>query len=303
MRNRESKTEVKREINIQEMEQVRRQNQHQQQERPQTPLKCPRCDSVNTKFRYFNNQNLAQPRYLCKSCNRLWTEGGSLRDVPIGGNKRNKQTGYDSLGSHSHQPPLPTGEALQSLYYMPTMASIPPQIFDVTGVQPDTSLPQTIDPVSSLYFNNALSNLDTVNPLLQPEVVHQAANVWNQASGNTADVAFLKDWNIQSFASHQAFPQQIPGYQNQSIIVDPGMVGINQVHVPAGSYHSSNHDMFQPTWPMNFLPQEPINLPGSFSTSDVGLGDNTNGNATNMELPTTSVNPYQWPNFPGYCPP
>ncbi|CAH2069282.1 unnamed protein product [Thlaspi arvense] len=56
--------------------------------RPQEPRNCPRCNSSNTKFCYYNNYSLAQPRYLCKSCRRYWTEGGSLRNVPVGGGSR-----------------------------------------------------------------------------------------------------------------------------------------------------------------------------------------------------------------------
>ncbi|KAL2242978.1 UNVERIFIED_CONTAM: Dof zinc finger protein DOF5.4 [Sesamum indicum] len=59
------------------------------------PLKCPRCDSLNTKFCYYNNYNLSQPRHFCKSCRRYWTRGGVLRNVPVGGGcrktKRSKQ--------------------------------------------------------------------------------------------------------------------------------------------------------------------------------------------------------------------
>ncbi|MQM08710.1 hypothetical protein Taro_041566 [Colocasia esculenta] len=50
--------------------------------------RCPRCGSHNTKFCYYNNYNLAQPRHFCKSCRRYWTLGGSLRNVPIGGSTR-----------------------------------------------------------------------------------------------------------------------------------------------------------------------------------------------------------------------
>ncbi|XP_022846456.1 dof zinc finger protein DOF5.7-like [Olea europaea var. sylvestris] len=57
--------------------------------RPQEPtLKCPRCDSSNTKFCYYNNYNLSQPRHFCKTCRRYWTKGGALRNVPIGGGCR-----------------------------------------------------------------------------------------------------------------------------------------------------------------------------------------------------------------------
>ncbi|XP_058749563.1 dof zinc finger protein DOF1.2-like [Vicia villosa] len=72
---------------------------------------CPRCASTNTKFCYYNNYSLSQPRYFCKGCRRYWTKGGSLRNVPVGGGcrkhrrgrvVRNSQTGHLSTdGSDS----------------------------------------------------------------------------------------------------------------------------------------------------------------------------------------------------------
>ncbi|XP_062084935.1 dof zinc finger protein DOF2.4-like isoform X2 [Humulus lupulus] len=60
---------------------------------PETALKCPRCQSTNTKFCYFNNYSLTQPRHFCKTCRRYWTRGGALRNVPVGGGcRRNKKT-------------------------------------------------------------------------------------------------------------------------------------------------------------------------------------------------------------------
>ncbi|CBI29529.3 unnamed protein product, partial [Vitis vinifera] len=69
---------------------MRRQQQQQQQQQLE-PLKCPRCDSTNTKFCYFNNYNKSQPRHFCKSCKRHWTKGGTLRNVPVGGGRKNKR--------------------------------------------------------------------------------------------------------------------------------------------------------------------------------------------------------------------
>lgn len=51
-------------------------------------IPCPRCDSTNTKFCYYNNYNFSQPRHFCKSCRRYWTHGGTLRDIPVGGGTR-----------------------------------------------------------------------------------------------------------------------------------------------------------------------------------------------------------------------
>ncbi|CAN6287843.1 unnamed protein product [Urochloa humidicola] len=56
------------------------------------PRQCPRCQSGNTKFCYYNNYSRAQPRYLCKACRRHWTEGGTLRDVPVGGGRKNRRS-------------------------------------------------------------------------------------------------------------------------------------------------------------------------------------------------------------------
>ncbi|PIA46510.1 hypothetical protein AQUCO_01500212v1 [Aquilegia coerulea] len=59
---------------------------------PEPALKCPRCDSPNTKFCYYNNYNLSQPRHFCKTCRRYWTKGGALRNVPVGGGcRKNKK--------------------------------------------------------------------------------------------------------------------------------------------------------------------------------------------------------------------
>ncbi|GAA0170578.1 hypothetical protein Leryth_014553 [Lithospermum erythrorhizon] len=80
-------------------------------------LPCPRCDSTNTKFCYYNNYNLSQPRHFCKSCRRYWTRGGTLRNVPIGGGTRrsssssNKRPRTDSATSA----PSSAQEVLNSL--------------------------------------------------------------------------------------------------------------------------------------------------------------------------------------------
>ncbi|KAL0699209.1 hypothetical protein Bca4012_055331 [Brassica carinata] len=44
---------------------------------------CPRCHSDNTRFCYYNNYSVAQPRYTCKNCRRLWTHGGTLRNIQV----------------------------------------------------------------------------------------------------------------------------------------------------------------------------------------------------------------------------
>ncbi|CAK9169134.1 unnamed protein product [Ilex paraguariensis] len=82
----------------------------QQEKKPKPPdqqaLNCPRCDSTNTKFCYYNNYSLSQPRYFCKSCRRYWTKGGTLRNIPVGGGcRKNKRS--SSSSKRSQDQPLP----------------------------------------------------------------------------------------------------------------------------------------------------------------------------------------------------
>ncbi|KAK8691987.1 hypothetical protein V6N13_075473 [Hibiscus sabdariffa] len=91
-------------------------------------LTCPRCDSNNTKFCYYNNYNLSQPRYFCKSCRRYWTQGGTLRNVPVGGGTRK--------ASKRSRSPSGSSPSVASCYSFP-----PPGVTHanpVTGVKPDT---------------------------------------------------------------------------------------------------------------------------------------------------------------------
>ncbi|BAA97501.1 Dof6 zinc finger protein-like [Arabidopsis thaliana] len=90
--------------------------------RPQPPelaLRCPRCDSTNTKFCYYNNYSLTQPRYFCKSCRRYWTKGGTLRNIPVGGGcRKNKRS---------------TSSAARSLRTTPEPASHDGKVFSAAG--------------------------------------------------------------------------------------------------------------------------------------------------------------------------
>ncbi|RZR96730.1 hypothetical protein BHM03_00025804 [Ensete ventricosum] len=70
-------------------------------------LKCPRCDSTHTKFCYYNNYSLSQPRYFCKTCRRYWTKGGTLRNVPVGGGcRKNKRPAAKKAAEPHPQPAL-----------------------------------------------------------------------------------------------------------------------------------------------------------------------------------------------------
>ncbi|CAJ1939820.1 unnamed protein product [Sphenostylis stenocarpa] len=78
--------------------------------KPDKVLPCPRCNSMETKFCYYNNYNVNQPRHFCKNCQRYWTAGGTMRNVPVGaGRRKNKNT--SAAASHYGNIMIP--EALQ----------------------------------------------------------------------------------------------------------------------------------------------------------------------------------------------
>ncbi|CAL9181805.1 unnamed protein product [Musa hybrid cultivar] len=109
-------------------------NQPQQERRPrphpEQALKCPRCASTNTKFCYYNNYSLSQPRYFCKGCRRYWTQGGSLRNVPVGGGCRKNKRSSSSFPSKRTQDLDLT--ATSSINPLPPTFVPPPLASDLT---------------------------------------------------------------------------------------------------------------------------------------------------------------------------
>ncbi|XP_048229641.1 dof zinc finger protein DOF1.5 isoform X2 [Ricinus communis] len=65
-----------------------KEDQNKENSTPEKIIPCPRCKSMETKFCYFNNYNVNQPRHFCKGCQRYWTAGGALRNVPVGAGRR-----------------------------------------------------------------------------------------------------------------------------------------------------------------------------------------------------------------------
>ncbi|PKA66650.1 Cyclic dof factor 3 [Apostasia shenzhenica] len=78
--------------------------------KPDRILPCPRCNSMETKFCYFNNYNVNQPRHFCKNCQRYWTAGGSMRNVPVGAGRRKSKS--SALNHHYRHINLPNATVL-----------------------------------------------------------------------------------------------------------------------------------------------------------------------------------------------
>jgi Dof domain, zinc finger len=102
--------------------------------KPDKILPCPRCNSMDTKFCYYNNYNVNQPRHFCRNCQRYWTAGGTMRNVPVGaGRRKNKNLSrlvsgaIPANGSEPVQMKLPNGSVVKFGPEMPlceSMASV-----------------------------------------------------------------------------------------------------------------------------------------------------------------------------------
>jgi hypothetical protein len=110
----------------------------------QEQLKCPRCGSANTKFCYYNNYNLSQPRHFCKNCRRYWTKGGALRNIPVGGGtrKNTKRASNPKRSSSSSSSSTASNSAVQNpppepdptrMYGAAAAADQERRMLDVTG--------------------------------------------------------------------------------------------------------------------------------------------------------------------------
>ncbi|CAI9094673.1 OLC1v1030451C1 [Oldenlandia corymbosa var. corymbosa] len=154
---------------------------------------CPRCGSSNTKFCYYNNYSLTQPRYFCKGCRRYWTKGGSLRNVPIGGGCRKTRRGATK---HNFRGVLPTTITIPSTRGFPcggcgtTTATT---ALDATNFGLQT---QTLSPPS-----NGCSTLTTVDHH------HQQ----HQVGSNQVDLALV----YANFLNQKPMPNDL-GVENYS---------------------------------------------------------------------------------------
>lgn len=113
---------------------------------PQQMVKCPRCESPDTKFCYYNNYSTTQPRYFCKNCKRYWTDGGTLRNVPVGGGlRKNKRSAKPKVSNNtSSSPPLP-----------PSSSS--------SHHKTSSSTPSSCNILSNIATSHALLNLSNEN--------------------------------------------------------------------------------------------------------------------------------------------
>ncbi|KAL6992538.1 hypothetical protein U1Q18_010648 [Sarracenia purpurea var. burkii] len=175
------------------------QNQNQNQNNQQGFLKCPRCDSSNTKFCYYNNYSLSQPRHFCKACKRYWTRGGNLRNVPVGGASRKNKRFKRPAASAIDAPP-------------PSSSSTPPPTLSNPTVllQSQIDVSSTSNHINPLFYglptNLSVSDLNDVpyprfNPRVQSQTLDTVSGFDLQPQFHTLGLGFSSGLTRNSLLS------------------------------------------------------------------------------------------------------
>ncbi|XP_047969176.1 dof zinc finger protein DOF1.4-like [Salvia hispanica] len=201
------------------------------------PLNCPRCDSSNTKFCYYNNYSFSQPRHFCKSCKRYWTRGGTLRNVPVGGacrrNKRHKRNLPPPPSNNLQTPLFPSLNANLNFPLSSFRVSSDDSGFDrINGlglgfsskpIQVASSSPFASAANNSVFFgSSSFSTSSTMAPLLH----YDDRLAWNpnqtpSLNTNPIDQINIFDhvWNTSTSSAGAWFdPSTMGGYSVPSLI-------------------------------------------------------------------------------------
>lgn len=286
---------------------------------PQQPQKCPRCDSYNTKFCYYNNYSLSQPRYFCKTCRRYWTQGGTLRNVPVGGGcrkgKRAKNSSSSSVSTSSSSenqnsslPPPPPPPQLQ---HTQARAIDPSSII----VANSPSLAPFYQGVGVGGFLSSLASMNQLNPPPHP-FDHQSLNI----GGGSSNLGLLHGFNVAPFGSQRQIvnrPSQFyqvgtagsGGRDNQVLSLystssEQGLIPSSMANANTNAAAATHRD-----WPQGFINSAASNrasddasLWSTINTTSIGAA-NSDRNGAAAAGSASDLVPNQWPHLPRFDPP
>ncbi|XP_012570380.2 dof zinc finger protein DOF3.5 [Cicer arietinum] len=216
---------------------------------------CPRCGSSNTKFCYYNNYSLTQPRYFCKGCRRYWTKGGSLRNVPVGGGCRKNRRGnnnnkilrqsFDSL-TFKNSPNCDTSSDNNNNISIGHCYD--PMMRNITNVSSSSSSPNIDLALVYANFLNQKPNCENSNqiqttsfdsPSLENSMLSPSKIVTHFSESNNNHEMYCSEFNsMQSFQKDDRIDHQ---QQCSNIHDDDGGVNFELPPLP-GEEESSAHD-------------------------------------------------------------
>ncbi|KAI3978942.1 hypothetical protein MKX01_016117 [Papaver californicum] len=164
----------------------------------QQNLRCPRCDSANTKFCYYNNYNLTQPRHFCKTCRRYWTKGGALRNVPIGGGCRKNKGSVVSTNSVKTNSNGKLRTASPDILKSSLSFGYD---HELTPSSPNQIIWPSQQPQSSQLLALLRANTPNPNPNRNPNSIKEEGNMIGSHMMSDSDVTLMGSLNGRSLSS------------------------------------------------------------------------------------------------------
>ncbi|GLC37765.1 hypothetical protein PLESTB_001474500 [Pleodorina starrii] len=168
--------------------------------RPEKKETCPRCNSLDTKFCYYNNYNIKQPRFYCKTCQRYWTAGGTLRNIAPGSGRRkskSKAVGREQRDSPSLADQLTAAAAVAqtSMFGLPVNApsaysSLNPALLAAADPTSILTNGQTAATTAAYAHQQLLGGHSGLAGLKLAGMSHQLHHgQWNGGSGLASDLS------------------------------------------------------------------------------------------------------------------
>ncbi|XP_010430606.1 PREDICTED: dof zinc finger protein DOF1.8 isoform X2 [Camelina sativa] len=251
-------------------------------------LNCPRCNSLNTKFCYYNNYSLTQPRYFCKDCRRYWTEGGSLRNIPVGGGiRKNKRSSSNSNSSSSSSP------SSSSSSKKPLFSNTPSPLPQLNPKIGEAAAAATTAKVQDLAFPQGFGNAHEVkdlnlafsqgfgigghhhhsNPLVSTSSALELLGISNSSASSNSRPAFMSFPNVHDYTA-SGFGMSYPQFQDfmrpaLGFSLDGGYGG-DPLHQEEGSSVTTNNG--RPSLQFESL-KLPVSSPSTNSGGNVKEND------------------------------
>ncbi|ESW30642.1 hypothetical protein PHAVU_002G170600 [Phaseolus vulgaris] len=206
--------------------------------KPDKILPCPRCNSMDTKFCYYNNYNVNQPRHFCKNCQRYWTAGGTMRNVPVGAGRRKNKNISAAAASHYRQIMIP--EALQGATLNASNGLHNALLRNRAGVLtfgPDTPLCDTMSSVLSIA-ERAQSCVSNGFHGTEPN----SCVSYSKEGGHSNGVSVSTTSASSHTSSHESVDERVEGFSPQ-LSYFPGA---------PWPYPMPRHTVCPPSYPLSF---------------------------------------------------
>nr|GLL18719.1 cyclic dof factor 2 [Ipomoea trifida] len=174
--------------------------------KPDKILPCPRCNSMETKFCYFNNYNVNQPRHFCKNCQRYWTAGGTMRNVPVGAGRRKNKNSGSHYRHVTISEPFPSARVdLPNGIQLPTINPNGTLLTFGSDTPLCESMASVLNIAEKTMQNGSINGFHKLEELGVP-VPHGAGdNGDDRSSGSSVTAASTKDESVKN---------EVPGRQN-----------------------------------------------------------------------------------------